>query len=676
MWQIASGRMTIGRSADIVAALRRARQEGGQYTKAMRWFAVFALAFPALLSAQTPCSSSVRYSPCELTFDLSAQERQQHPNPYRTVNMWAEFRSPDYKTYKMPAFWDGQRMVIRFSPTEVGEWTYRVTSNVESMNGKIDKFTAGTADVPGFIRPANVHHWIYSENRRPHLWISETSYLFGSADQSFFDQMLAKRAEQKFTHIRGLILPPQAQEKKAFPAPDQPDATYFKQLDQRVAAIHAKGLVTDLILGGPADQLRRMFPDREALNRYISYVAARYSSFNITWELVLDYETYTDARAFVKEIGTNLKNTDPYNHPRTTQTQSTSSPLLDDAWMNYLSYHTGADALGAVEHELYPLPQVNGEFAEEGAAGMDDAAFRARLWNTVMSGQWVAYNHVGTNGKAQTPNAAALDAPGAKAMSVLADVLQSTRYWELEPHYDGDNSRTLAMAGTDYLVYIEKPGPFQVSVEKHGYNVYWINPATGEVRKDKDWKFSMTKEEKEKKKKQEKDNPRDNLHMIDEDEAAEMVLYSGQTPDNSHDWILHLSRDGRKEGMLKSVKFNEITIRLQEPEANITKMPFEIAEPKSEVNLVAGQPVHYQITLKKQTPGTRRMTYVLKGSVVDGSSTFFFLNTGDQGTFTVPPSLVRNDSMSFMLRVYALNAPGKLYITDSVYTVNKPGAQQ
>ena len=90
------------------------------------WLALFAVA-PAL--AQTPCEGTPAYSPCEFSFELSAGDLAAHPNPYVSVDLHAEFRSPHFHTYLMPAFWDGGRkMVLRFTPTEAGQWIYRFTS--------------------------------------------------------------------------------------------------------------------------------------------------------------------------------------------------------------------------------------------------------------------------------------------------------------------------------------------------------------------------------------------------------------------------------------------------------------------------------------------------------------------------------------------------------------------
>ncbi len=141
-------------------------------------------------------------------------------------------------------------------------------------------------------------------------------------------------------------------------------------------------------------------------------------------------------------------------------------------------------------------------------------------------------------------------------MSVWFDVLSGTRHWELEPYFDVDGGRALALEDTEYLVYIEKPGPLEMKVEKHGYDVFWIDPATGEtVRK----KFSGDH-------------------------------FTGAPPDPSHDWVLHVVREGTLQSMNRSYKFESRDIVLQELEANPQKIPYDFDEPAGDLSIAKPSP--------------------------------------------------------------------------------------
>jgi hypothetical protein len=668
----------------------RPGRETGGYTGLMRVLVFLLLAGAGTAPAQKPCAPTPVYSPCEITMELGDAAAAAHPNPWATVEITAEIRSPQYKTYKAMAFWDGgRRMVVRFAPDEPGDWTFRLTSNVAEFNGKVDKFTATASDAPGFIRRANVHHWQYTEGFKPHLWMGDTCYRCAWIDRTFFDQVVAKRAEQKFNHIRLLLVGGGEDVKKAFPTEAGPDPAYFQELDRRVAAMNAKGIVADLILGPDNNQLAALFPARDALRRYARYVVSRYMAYNVTWQMVQEYEEYKDARAFVKELGGAVKEFDSYGHPRSTHTLASSAALVSDGWMDYITYQSSDDALGSIERQLYGLPQVNAEFAyEDSGAGrshdhhVDSETFRHRLWNATVDGEYPTFGNTGTYGGAKVPQDAKwLDSPAAKAMTAWFTFFSRTRHWELEPYYDLDGGRALALPGIEYIVYIEKPGPVQVNVERHSYDVYWFNPSTGELIKEKkSWKGSVPKEDEkqrqadEKKKKQSrKKEPEPTPLDTDEDEETPvMVTFDGAPPDSLHDWVLHLSRDGKKEGMLRSYKFESRRVPQQEPEVSPLRLPFDVVEPKSDVTLVVGQPTSYQIKLKRESPGTRRMMYAWWAEVPRDGEGLRYLAGGASGTFRIPPSILKQDTGTMRLRIGALNAFGKLYLSDEYLPVRRP----
>ena len=251
-------------------------------------------------AATSPCNNTPAYSPCEVVFELSDKDAAAHPNPYLTVDVKVEFRSPRRRTLALPMYWDGgRRMVVRFSPNEVGEWDYKVSGNIAEWAEKSGTFTVAAGDTKGFIRPANVHHWAYTERDsrgldQAHLWMGATELLFGSMDDAAFRAVADARASQKFNHLRGFIV--SDSQPGAFSSAGMPDVPYFKRLDDRVRYLNQKGLIADLILAGGAGYLTKAFPTRQQRERFVRYVAGRYAAFNITWLGVDGWEDYPDAR--------------------------------------------------------------------------------------------------------------------------------------------------------------------------------------------------------------------------------------------------------------------------------------------------------------------------------------------------------------------------------------------
>src|SRR6202008_1681240 len=132
-------------------------------------------------------------------------------------------------------------------------------------------------------------------------------------------------------------------------------------------------------------------------------------------------------------------------------------------------------------------------------------------------------------------------------MTVWFDFMSGNRYWELEPYFDVDGGRALALEGIEYIVYVDKPGPGEGTVEGHGYDVAWINPPPRERIKEK--------------------------------KGYNGEPFTGDPPDASHPWVLHISREGTKEGMLKSYRFESRPVPIQEVGQAPEKTPFDVATP-------------------------------------------------------------------------------------------------
>jgi hypothetical protein len=229
------------------------------------------------LRAQSPCANTPAYSPCELAFDLPSTQL----DPYKTVELKAEFRSPRHHTIGMPAFWDGgSHMIIRFAPTEAGDWAYRVTSNVQDFNGKTGNFTAAASESKGFIRPANTHHWAYTERDargldQAHLWMGATEMRFAFEDEAAFRAAADARAAQKFNHLRGSLIGEGGP--AIYTSPDSPNAAFFTKLDERIRYLNTKGLTADLILAPDGAALTKLFPNWDQRRRFVRYLVARYA---------------------------------------------------------------------------------------------------------------------------------------------------------------------------------------------------------------------------------------------------------------------------------------------------------------------------------------------------------------------------------------------------------------
>ena len=344
--------------------------------------------------------------------------------------------------------------------------------------------------------------------------------------------------------------------------------------DQQILALHKAGKTADLVVEANAD---------------IAGLVARFGALNITWR--------TDS------AGDKIKALDQYNH------------LISGA--QYLAYRSENGDVLAIEHQIYPLPAVN-DFGAN-LPNVDD--FRHALWRTSMDGAYP---------ESHAPNEAS-----ARQMEHWYKFMSSTLHWELEPFFDAEGRHALALEGVEYVVYVEQPGLVNVTVEKHNYDVAWLNPVTGEV--------------------------------IEEKKNLKSEIYTGEPPDATHDWVLHISREGHKAGMLKSYKFESREVLMQEVET--AKVPFEIVEPHGD-SISLKNPGPFAAKLTKETKAAKAMRFVWTAEVTADGQRYSVVGTGPQGKLQIPANIATRFPASLHLRVEGLNGVGKLYTVDRTYQLN------
>jgi hypothetical protein len=558
-----------------------------------RFPAILALLLPFTLPAQNLCPPTPAYSICDIAFDV--------PGDPAGVELNAEFRGPSHKTYLVSAFPSGpHRLIVRFSPFEPGTWDVRLSSTLSQFHDKQLQFTATPSESDGWIQVANFHHFRYTgvakegnEGGPAHLWVGDT--LPDSLDHAGFERWASERAAAGVNHIRIRV-------------PNSIDEPAFDELDARLAFINNRGIVADLVLTPPAAS------GREARQKYFRYVLARCAARNSTWVLLDQFERYDHAHDLLREMAAYLDE-DPYHRVRTVGAAGTSGSFADEKWMNVRFYGSPEWAVSAVEGQIYLMPAVS----EVRAPSPDE--FRHRLWNAAMSGSYI--------------EAAATDSTMVRYLEVWKKFFADTRHWDIEPFFDVDGARGLSLPQTEYILYLEKPGPVTVRLnQKHKWNVGWINPLTGERTELKDFKEDT---------------------------------FVGEPPNNAHDWVLYIDREGHKES-LKSFKFESREVVLQEIEVDPAKIPYEIVQPVGD-NIAFQKPVSYAVKLKKETHATRNMSYLWTGEVTADDEGYRVLATGPAGSFQVPANIIRHFPATLHVRLYGLNGLGKLYSVDQNFGV-------
>lgn len=537
----------------------------------------------------------------------------------KPLDLHAEFRSPKATTYLAHAFWDGgSKWVIRYSPAEPGTHAFRFTGSVAGISGTQGQMTATTEAPahPGALRSANLHHfaWVDGISFTPALYMGAVVENFGQLDLARWKSLVDARAAQHFNHLAVTLV--DAAGTQTFRSPG-----FFRAAEEKFAYANQRGILIDLAFFAP-ELMTRLLPGEADRRTWFAYALSRLAAFDIIWQGTEAWENYEDGRALTKEIADYLKTYDPYKRLETTRTMTTSAPLIDDGWMHIRAYQSSDDAIGSIEQQLYQDPAIN----NFGAADTTADAFRHHLWNATMNGQY--------------PLGAVRDEVSAGAMKVWYEFMQATRHWELEPFFDVDGGRGLQLEGIEYVIYVENSGPVTVTVEKHGYDAEWIDPATGAHTKIKD--------------------------------PCKGETCVATPPGAGHDWILHISREGTKAGMLKSVRFvsREEELKLQEIVADPEKVPFEITGPDGDT-LSLAKPAAFSVKLKRQSKALQHMVWEWTGEVTASGHGYRVIATGADGTFRIPANIAAEYPAALHVRLYGMNGLGKVYSLDRNYTLTK-----
>ena len=286
--------------------------------------------------------------------------------------------------------------------------------------------------------------------------------------------------------------------------------------------------------------------------------------------------------------------------------------------MNYLIEASPDPQLGAVEHQFTQQPEVHVVQATE------PAAFRHELWNATTNGEYPSVSY-----------AALQNDQNVKAAETWFRVVSQTRHWELEPYFDVNGARSVGLDEVEYLAYAQKPGIIEITLPKHKYNPVWINPATGEETPLKDYRGEV---------------------------------FSRETPDNSHDWVLTVPRDGEKGNLAKYYYFESQEPPIQEVETDPAKAPFEVVEPGGDA-VSLSDPLHFSVKLTRANRASRVMQYIWWGETVQGGEGPRLLGLGSNG-ISNGLAAITSDAPNLNVRVEAINANGKAYEVDKVFELN------
>ncbi len=416
-------------------------------------------------------------------------------NPYVTTQLAATFTHlKTGRQYAAEGFWDGDNVFkVRFAPTLVGKWKYQVTSNDSALNGRHGVFECAPSDSPGFVRvdERHPHHFCYDDGTHFYFAAVTIGLLSGSSptiytkfyDFDTYKQVVDTRVKQGFNvafSLPGIFAKTAFNDRKQSNEGGPPffeyDASrlnpdYFKWIDKRMEYLQAKGILTMLGLGWPDQQVLRNGQDN--VERAWRYVIARYSAYNVIWNLFGEYDEFgPDAEKITVHFARLTRKYDPYNHPLGTHATSSSGPMAarHPDLFDYIIEQTRDWNLVSRDY-AFGKPVVNAEYYYENKLGIptrwshivdDTNLIRTGALEIRSRGGYFDYEIWGY--RLNWPHN--LETSGTRYVMYVNQVYRSLPYWKLEPSQDlVDSGNCLSDHKTCLICYLPKGGPVTVNLQ-------------------------------------------------------------------------------------------------------------------------------------------------------------------------------------------------------------------
>lgn len=232
-------------------------------------------------------------------------------DPFRDADVRAEFRNgPEAMT--VHGFYDGDgQHTIRFSPGELGAWTFRTASSHPALDGHEGSFdcVGPGGGNHGPVDVASTFHFSYRDGTR-YVPVGTTCYAWIHQAMEVQEQTLRSLETSPFNKLRMCVFPkdyvynenepplhPYAVGEDLRIDPRRPNVAFFQLLDKRVQELGALGIEADIILFHPYDRWGYMEMSEEDDLAYLRYIVARLGAYrNVWWSLANEYDFLLDLK--------------------------------------------------------------------------------------------------------------------------------------------------------------------------------------------------------------------------------------------------------------------------------------------------------------------------------------------------------------------------------------------
>ena len=424
-------------------------------------------------------------------------------NPFAQVSLKAVVTGPDGEV-RLDGFYDGgNRFVIRYMPQSEGEFTLTTRSNLPVLDRLTAAFTALPA-APGNHGPVGVDgmHFRHHDGARAFV-MGTTAYVWHHRPAEVREKTLDSFSAYGFNKIRMLFFPKHytggygaidvSYEPPCYPFEGTPGAfdftrpnpAYFREYEDRLRELDARGIIADTILFHPYDfghwDIDTGMDEDQALF-YLKYLVARVAAFkNVWWSLANEYDIKTlpekkvlrvgyDARDW-DVIGEFVKARDPSGHPISCHNIPFGRIYPDRPWMSHVSYQHPDTYTAMIELQArYMKPVINDEYQYEGNTPDDWGNTSGELelerhWRSAMAGGYATHGEAfirDNNRDIFWAYGGDMIGESPKRLKFLREIIESCPFEELERDFvnsDANNYYALRKGYDYYLVFSRRALP-------------------------------------------------------------------------------------------------------------------------------------------------------------------------------------------------------------------------
>lgn len=367
------------------------------------------LALAGAVQAAQPVPSVERWGLFEQAF-----EGPKTGNPFVDVRLAAVFSS-GARHLNVPGFYDGNGVYrVRFSPPEIGSWTWRTVSNVPGLNNLTGTVEA-TAPSPGNHGPMRItpdgYHFAYADGT-PYRQIGTTAYAWAQQSEARCAETLATLKASPFNKMRMCVFQNVAAEPvEPFAVtgkgdkdwdPARLNPLFFQRFEKRVAQLLELGIEADIILFHPYDS-KHGYGDmaRADDERYLAYIIARLGAYrNVWWSLANEFDLVkTKSPADFDHLGQFVQDHDPHDRLRSIHN---CKAIYDNTkpWITHSSIQNGSavtdDTRAEIYRSIWQKAVIFDEVCYEGRielrwGNLSGEDMVMRFWHGLIAGTYVGH---------------------------------------------------------------------------------------------------------------------------------------------------------------------------------------------------------------------------------------------------------------------------------------------